>query len=42
MLQGLKSIGFDSKLYGVVGNDKAGFNIIDLLENENVNTKELQ
>ena len=37
--RGLKSIGFDSKLYGVVGNDKAGFNIIDLLENENVNTQ---
>ena len=35
----MKSIGFDSKLYGVVGNDKAGFNIIELLENEDVNTE---
>ena len=30
--RGLKSIGFDSKLYGVVGNDKEGFNINDLFE----------
>lgn len=36
--RGLKSMGLRSNLFGVVGNDKAGTNILESLENEGVET----
>jgi D-beta-D-heptose 7-phosphate kinase/D-beta-D-heptose 1-phosphate adenosyltransferase len=36
--RGLKSMGFTSQIYGVVGDDKPGINILEYLEDEGVST----
>tara|TARA_B100000003_G_scaffold41526_1_gene35462 strand:+ start:827 stop:1924 length:1098 start_codon:yes stop_codon:yes gene_type:complete len=36
--RGLESMGFESQLFGIIGDDKAGINILEFLEEEGVST----